>query len=81
VRATRPNAGPHPVKTEALVSPVADDVANLFRDRRLRIRRSSRSESRFDLGYVFHCYERVYDEDVQPHMCSRGLTLTDFLAG
>ena len=30
---------------------------------------------------IHACYERVYDEDVQPHMCSRGLTLTDFLAG
>src|SRR4029453_3664015 len=29
---------PHPVKTEALTSLVSDDVANLFRDRRLRIR-------------------------------------------
>ena len=66
---------PHPVKTEGLASLVADDVSNLFRDRCLPIRRSSCSASRFDLGYVFHCYERGHDErDVQLQ------TITDFIA-
>ena len=49
---------PHPVKAEALASLVADDVANLFRDRRLRIGRNARSGQTFGLGYFFHHRER-----------------------
>ena len=49
---------PHPVKAEALASLVADDVANLFRDRRLRIGRNARSGQRFGLGYFFHHCQR-----------------------
>ena len=48
----------HPVEAEALAALVADDVANLFRDRRLRIGRSARSGQTFGLGYFFHHRER-----------------------
>jgi hypothetical protein len=49
---------PHPVKAEALASLVADDVANLSRDRRLRIGRNPRIGYRLGLGYFFHHRDR-----------------------
>lgn len=45
---------PHPVKAEALASLVADDVANLFWDRRRRIGRNARSRQTFWLDQFFH---------------------------
>ena len=45
---------PHPVKTEALASLVADDVADLSGDRRLRIGRNARRKWNVGRGCVFH---------------------------
>src|SRR2546430_10132845 len=45
---------PHPVKAEALASFVPDDVADLLRDRRMRIRRNARRSQRFRLSQIFY---------------------------
>ena len=49
---------PHPVKTEPFASLVADDVADLFGDRRVRIRRNTCRKQNFGLGQ-FHDCERL----------------------
>ena len=49
---------PHPVKAEALASLVADDVADLFWDRRPRIGSNARRRENFGLGYFLHHRER-----------------------
>ena len=52
---------PHPVKTEALASLVADDVADLFRDRRLWIQRNACRKQNFRLGDFLHDRERGHN--------------------
>ena len=49
---------PHPVKTEALASLVADDVADLFWNRRPRIGSSARDRENFGPSRFFHHRER-----------------------
>ncbi|HEY5447082.1 MAG TPA: hypothetical protein VIJ87_21975, partial [Pyrinomonadaceae bacterium] len=68
---------PHPVKTEALASLVADDVADLSWNRRPRIGSNARGKENFGLSRFFHHRERRQNAaNAQPQS---GLAIFDVL--